>query len=53
MRTAIFVGLLYVGDAIGAYKYSDLTFGFLLIVLIGAIVMDIWEFVKNISNKKI
>lgn len=50
MRTVIFLGLGAIADAINNNWLHPGMVGFMAIVLIGAIVMDITEFVKNISK---
>ena len=48
MRTAIYIGLLYIGDAIGAPTYyTDDVVAIMAIALLVFAVMDVFDFFRN------
>lgn len=54
MRTVIFLGLIYIGDAIGKPTYvveGNLTVSVIAIVLLVAAIMDVVDFFTNKVNK--
>ena len=47
MRSAIFMGLMYVGDKIGTTEISDEVARFLVVLFIVFVVMDVVDFVRG------
>lgn len=53
MRTVIFLGLIAIADAINTdWSSSQTTIKAYSIVLIGAIIMDIWDFFNNYKDER-
>ena len=52
MRTVILLGLLFIGDQINSTAHhSETKIAVFATVLIVAVVMDIYEFSKNVNKK--
>lgn len=51
MRSFLFLGLILIGAAIEQKSFSDTSMNFIVFILVVAFVMDITEWIVNITKK--